>query len=951
MSRFLVKYRKAIFALMTILVVLSSMAVPHINVITDMTRYLPDDYPMKQGINVLEQQLPAVEEQMSQYGSVFANGNDLMPEELPRTLAIGVGLLFVVLFLMCSSMMEVLLFLVTTVFAVILNMGTNALSPGVSMMTNMLAPVLQMVLSMDYCIILMNRYRQEKLLGKAPEEALQGAIQTASSSIMSSAFTTIVSLLMLVFIKLKIGADLGVVLSKGVAFSFICTFTVLPALILWGDRAVEATRKKIPVFPSAPFARFQYKFRWPLLVLFICLFGVFFHLQKQTPLSFSANWNSKGVAAEQDRDNAALLLYSNSLEEAVPELLDTIGNLPHVLKTFSYPSLVKRPRTAGQMEDLFREVAPERASALSGEMLPMVYYARFRPQRTERLSFDELLERVDELQARGLVPEGFDKSELIPPMPVEEPVLPGGNEAVQDIPAEPQDTPAAPADTLSRSAERLPADTLSTAADTLSVSADTLAASVSAGPGVTYEEITQEYTAAELARFMGLDRHQLTLLYRMAGRGNQTMTPVEVITYLREKILPNKRYASFLSKDMRKDVATYGALVDSLLAAGPAPVPVAADSVLLAAVSAPADSLTAIAASTDTLAGIPAAVPADSARTAAAFVEPEAPPTPLEVLANMAFSSRRYSSARIYSALHAAGIDVSQEQLDLLFLYSGAREGGDPDWKMSLEELLNFVADTLFVDPALSGFLPDSVRTLVTGVRENLDTAIGQIYGPDYSVATVISTYPPESDSTSAFILQLRKLADEALPGTHYWIGGSEMYQELQEGFPQELLLLTLLTVLAIFVIVAINFHSVFIPIPLIMTILSGVYVNVWASGLGGNTMYYLSYLIIQGILMGATIDYTILFTHYYLEARKEFEVADSLTEAFKGSSHTILTSGLILTIVPYMMAFTMSDPMIASILRCLGTGSLSVVLLLLFVLPGVIAALDPLFNRRKARK
>ena len=257
MSRFLVKYRKAIFALMATLVVFSVLAIPYIRVNSDMTRYLPDSYTMKQGLDIMAQDLPALQDRMQEFGSLFGDANDLMPTDLPQTLAIGVAMLFVVLLVMCSSVMEVLLFLVTTGFAVALNMGTNALLPSVSTMTNMLSPVLQMVLSMDYCIILMNRYRQEKALGKDKETAMEGAINGAASSILSSAFTTIVSLMMLCFIKLKIGADLGIVLSKGVTFSLICNFTVLPFLILAGDKAVEATRKKIPRLPFGANLKFD----------------------------------------------------------------------------------------------------------------------------------------------------------------------------------------------------------------------------------------------------------------------------------------------------------------------------------------------------------------------------------------------------------------------------------------------------------------------------------------------------------------------------------------------------------------------------------------------------------------------------------------------------------------------------------------------------------------------
>ena len=414
MSRFLVKYRKGIFALMTILVVASALMIPSININTDMTQYLPDSYPMKQGLDIMEQELPSLQGRMQEFGSLFADGNDLMPTDLPRILAIGVAMLFVVLLIMCSSVMEVVLFLLTTGFAVALNMGTNAFLPSVSMMTNMLSPVLQMVLSMDYCIILMNRYRQEKALGKDKEAAMEGAIRGAASSILSSAFTTIVSLLMLCFIKIKIGADLGLVLSKGVTFSLICIFTVLPFLIIAGDRAVEATRKKIPRLPFGPIARFQHQFRYLLLVLFVAIFAGFAYLKNKTVLSFAPTWSSTALDQKDATSNASLLLYSNADEDSVTDLMDTLSTVPGVTRTLSYPSLVLRPRTVSQMLELFSDFAPDEAGALPEEMLSLVYYARFHPQRSERMSFQEMMDLVEELSAQGLVPEGFDPKVLFP---------------------------------------------------------------------------------------------------------------------------------------------------------------------------------------------------------------------------------------------------------------------------------------------------------------------------------------------------------------------------------------------------------------------------------------------------------------------------------------------------------------------------------------------------------
>ena len=915
MPRFLVKYRKVLFVLMTLLSVAAALAVPHIVINTDMTRYMPDSYPMKQGLDLMEAQLPALQGQMQEFGStMFADGNDLMPTDLPRTLAIGVSLLFLVLLVMCSSVMEVGLFLLTTGFAVVLNMGTNALFPSVSMITNTLTPVLQMVLSMDYSIILMNWYRQEKSAGKAPEAAMQGAVGGAASSILSSAFTTIVSLMMLCFIKFKIGADLGLVLSKGVAFSLLCNFTVLPFLILAADKAVEATRKKVPVFPAESLSRFAYRFRYPLTAVFLLVFATFAYLQRRTPLTFEPQWES-AATDEPVGENALLLVYPNALEAAIPALMDTLTSLPGVHQGISYPSLVQRRRSPEEMSALFKEFSHGEASAFPEDMLSLVYYARFHPQRTERLSFREMLDLVEELEQQGLIPEGFE-SGLDMDALFAQPEPPAKEVPVDTVALE---VPIPQADTLAAA----PADTLSSAAPAPPPERPNL-----------YEQATRSYTAPEMAKFLQFNERQLSMLYRMAGRRNQGMTPGEIISFVKEKILPNKRYAAFMPKGAKAQLAAFETQLDSVLAAGPPPsvvLPEVTDTLLpekpLVA-QAPADTL------------LPAPQPVE-------VPEVVAPPTPIEVLAQMAFSSMHYSSSRIHSALSAAGISVPREQLDLLFLYSGARKGTDPEWKMSPEELLTFVADTLLLDPAFSGVVPDSTRALVTEAREELLSGMGKLRGEEYSGAVLLSGYPMESDSTFVFIDRIRALSNEYLPAAHYWIGESEMYKEMKEAFPKELLLLTLLTVLSIFLIVALTFRSVFIPIPLVMTVLSGIYVNVWASGLGGSEMYYLSYLIIQSILMGATIDYTILFTHYYLQGRRGSGVAEALAGAYRGSSHSILTSGLILVVVPYVMFLVMTDPMIASILRSLSIGSLAILVLVLFVLPGVVAALDRLMGRR----
>ncbi len=946
--RWLVRHRVALFVTMVLLVVGSVFLIPHVHINGDMTLYLPDASPMKQGMDLMEQQMPAIQQYMRTEGNLVVDGNDLMPADLPQTLATGVLFVFLVLLVMSASFMEVPLFLATIGFAVAINMGTNAFFSSVSMLTNSLAAILQMVLSMDYSIILMNRYRQEKQLGRDPLQAMETAIGGAASSILSSAFTTIVSLLMLVFMKLKIGADLGFVLSKGVALSLLCNFTVLPCLIVWFDKAITRSAKKMLQFPSAIMARFQYRFRVPLAVLFVGAFVAFALLQRRTQLYFAPDWDSKANEVRNEV-NTLLLLYDTGEEGAVPAMLDSIQTDPRVQQGISYPSLVLRPRTVDELRELMQG-AGNQAPALPEDMLRLVYYAHEHLRRTERFSFNEIQDLLDTLKAKGLVsvdlrPEALFQAE-VPSVVADDKAdaPPEGTSALTERPVE------APQEDAPMTAE-VPSVVADNGADappegTPALQEEPEPQQPVRDPRLDYDEIIKLRDAAGMAGFLGWDRNQVSMAYRLAGDPKGLMTLPEFMKVVKEKVLGNKRYSAFISKQMRQDFLNATVQVDSVLAAGPAPAIPGPDPVIPGPDRESHEMAGQAGHDVDTLAVIlgPDPVIPGSDRESPA----PAAPTPQEELLDMVLSPRRYSSRQVYRTLSRAGLDVTRDQLDLLYLYGGALRDFDPETAIAPGVLLDYVADTLLTNPVLAPLVPGEAREAVESARKELMERVGMLREPQLSAAVVLSDYERESEPAFAHVDRVRAAADAALQRPHYWVGESEMYKELKDGFPQELLLLTVLTVLAIFLIVAVNFQSVLIPIPLVMTILSGIYANIWASGLGGHSLYYMSYLIIQGILMGATIDYTILLMTYYLTGRREGDVQHALQTAFQGASHSILTSGLILAIVPYVMSLIMSDKVIASILRSLAVGTAVILLFVFLLLPGVIAALDPVIRRRR---
>lgn len=1041
---FLVKRRNILLALMLALAACCGYLIPKVNVIMEITYFLPDDSPMKNGLQKMEKELPGLSGQLNMLSVMLEDVADKEEEEkvlteltgglmclsvkekdqytlyqflvtkdcdymarredikrhyggdvevtvdvdknmpaniIPMIITAGV-LVFIILLIMCSSVMEVLLFLFTTLLAVVLNMGSNLILGNVSYLTFTVGGVLQMILSMDYSIIVMNRYRQEKQRFPGKNDlAMAEALRSAAPAVLSSAFTTIMSLLMLMFMRLKIGMDMGLILSKGVLISMICNFTVLPALVLLFDKAITKTEKKVPNVSARKLAIFEVRWRAPLAALFVGIFVAAFILQKRTPIAFSAIWETE-IAKQFPPQNPMILMYETEDEDAVPAIMDTLSRDPMVESCLSYPGLIKRGLTASEMAEQMSSISP----LITEDILNVVYYAYSHPERDERLSINDIQSLTEELSELGLMPEGFDVESVMKKL----------MSTASAKPAAAEPAPSAESARPVPSAEPAPSDVLLAAPDTLVVAqaGDTVAVvpaqsdtvllalapadsasvahvdsaahtrpAVNAQPFVaqtvpdglpsipdviTYEMVTEQLTARQISERYGIERSYLNMIYRMAGRTRRpaTMNPHEIFSFVNNKLLKDKRYSSFISKEEADLFKTVYKRIDSAFVAGPAPVDVLlAD---LADSSAAADSLAGVAVA-DSI----AVQPAVDAGVMLSQVEEEPEPelTPLERLAEMAFSGRKYNSRTVRRALGAAGIRVSQEEMDLLYLYGGSRSWDNSKQRMSVSELVNYVDGTLLQNPAFASFLDDEAREKLAQGKDELNMAATTLRSDNVSIAAIMTDYEFESPQTFSFLERITELADRNLKGEHVIIAESAMYKEIKESFPSEMLLLTILTVTAIFLIVAITFRSLAVPVLLILAVLSGVYVNVFVSGLGGNTMYFMSYLIVQSILMGATIDYCILFTSYYRESRMKTGVPGSIGAAYKGASHSILTSGLIIVIAPLVMSLTIKDQMIAMILKCLASGALSVVLIIFLVLPGAIALFDFLVAPKGAVK
>lgn len=171
-------------------------------------------------------------------------------DEITMIMLIMVPLGVILLLFSTRSWLDPLILLLTIGVAVALNLGTNIFIGEVSFITAAVTGVLQLAVSMDYGIFLLHARGRHLAAGEQRRESLRGAIVDSSTAVLASSTTTLFGFLALVFMRFRIGPDLGVVLAKGVAFSLICVLLFMPAMINVIDRAVEKTthRALLPSF-------------------------------------------------------------------------------------------------------------------------------------------------------------------------------------------------------------------------------------------------------------------------------------------------------------------------------------------------------------------------------------------------------------------------------------------------------------------------------------------------------------------------------------------------------------------------------------------------------------------------------------------------------------------------------------------------------------------------------
>ena len=298
---------------------------------------------------------------------------------------------------------------------------------------------------------------------------------------------------------------------------------------------------------------------------------------------------------------------------------------------------------------------------------------------------------------------------------------------------------------------------------------------------------------------------------------------------------------------------------------------------------------------------------------------------------------KKYNANELEYFLKAQNIDINKEIIVSIYktIY---QDKYNNDSKLTLEELINFIIQN---QNNFKNMINDDMLLEINSANSMIQEAKEMLVGENYSIINISTSYKEESKDTFTFIDKLDKECKNKLNGKYYFIGNSIMNYEMSNNFNYEMNKLTIITIVLIFLVVLLTFKSVIIPLILVLLIQCAVYLLMTIIKIMDLKVYYLSLLIVQSILMGATIDYAILFTNYYLESRKNNSIKISLKETYNKSIHTILTSSMIMIIITGVLGFIFTDPAIGEICHIIAIGVTLAVLLILFVLPSIITLFD----------
>ncbi len=281
-----------------------------------------------------------------------ASAQQSTSREVALILVMGVIIITLILLITSHSWFEPVIFLSVIGVAIVLNMGTNLVMGQISFVSQICGAILQLAVSMDYAIVLLHTFRRCQREFADPEVAMAHAMQRGFSVVLSSAAVTFFGFLSLTVMRFGIGVDMGIVLAKGIVFSFFTVMFLMPCLILQSLRLLDRTKHTYLVPPFDRFAKVCQKLMVPMAVVVVLVAVPAYLAEGRTDFQYgSSDFNTpeSQLGQESAHVNEAFG-ESQTWVVMVPEgqwaneqaLLDALKATSHVTGVTSYITVAGR---------------------------------------------------------------------------------------------------------------------------------------------------------------------------------------------------------------------------------------------------------------------------------------------------------------------------------------------------------------------------------------------------------------------------------------------------------------------------------------------------------------------------------------------------------------------------------------------------------------------------------
>ena len=231
------------------------------------------------------------------------------------------------------------------------------------------------------------------------------------------------------------------------------------------------------------------------------------------------------------------------------------------------------------------------------------------------------------------------------------------------------------------------------------------------------------------------------------------------------------------------------------------------------------------------------------------------------------------------------------------------------------------------------------------------ENTLSQLISKNYSRMVLSVDVPYEGEETFALVEQVRNIAQKYYSDTYYLAGEGVSTYDLMETVTNDMVKVNLMAIAAVFIVLLLSLRSISLPIVLVLSIETAIWINLSIPYFMDTTIFYIAYLIISSIQLGATVDYAILMTDQYKENREMMNKKAAVIQTISDVTVSILTSGSVLTVVGLLLGYITTNQLLGQLGIFIGRGAILSLIIVLFVLPGLLYLFDPLIIRKRKIK